>query len=62
MIAVFAMRVTIAVRCRVCKAEDIVADALVAVGTPTPVPQLPVGWSTVDGYPICPKHEIQVGE
>jgi len=61
-IVVFTVRATLSVRCRVCKTETIVVDHLVGPGQRMPEPELPVGWSTVDGYPICQKHEIQVGE
>ena len=46
--------------CRKCGEGYSTTLGQVVPGAEMPIPSLPAGWRSLDGYPVCPKHQVLI--
>ena len=60
MIVQFYCIVSIDAVCSQCHEDTELQTTAVFAGSTIPYPVLPDGWRTVDGFPVCPKHDVKI--
>ena len=65
MMTLFDHYITVAVHCShmpCTETAELLDREIVFAGCDPPSVHLPIGWTSMDGHPICPKHRIEIDE